>query len=131
MEHPAGKRFFTRRRLVAGGVPLLLVLAVSLVLWRPQSVSRDLKLEFVGFTTSDDGGSADYAVVRVRNQSSRTWVLLGAREWLPLKDDEESPFSMFQALGRFATGPSTGENGRVSRSDIGGGAGGASWRQTL
>ena len=62
MEHPAGKRFLTRRRLVAGGVPLLLALAVSVVLWRPQSVLCDLKLECVTFDTSADG-DLDYAVL--------------------------------------------------------------------
>ncbi len=120
MEHPAGKRFFTRRRLVAGGVPLLLALAVSVVLWRPQSVLCDLKLEFVTFDTSADG-ELDYAVLKVRNESSRTWVLLAPQELRSLKNaDEVSP--TFQALGRFTTGPSTGENGRASRNYIGGGA---------
>lgn len=95
----------------------MLLLAVSVVLWRPQSAPlRDLKVEFVRFDTSDDGGSVDYAVLKVRNESSHEWVLLAARETLPLKEE------MFQALGRFATGPPTNESGRVARNYIGGGA---------
>ena len=95
----------------------MLVLAVSVVLWWPQSVSlRDLTVEFVRFETSDDGGSVDYAVLKVRNESTREWVLLAAREILPLKEE------MFQALGRFATGHPTGGSGRVARNYIGGGA---------
>jgi hypothetical protein len=43
---------------------------------------RDLKVEFVRFDTSDDGGSVDYAVLILRNESSREWVLLAARELL-------------------------------------------------
>ena len=118
MERTAGKNFFTRRALIAGGVLLMFALAVSVVLWWPQSVSlRDLKVEFVRFETSDDGGSVDYAVLKVRNESSRKWVLLAARELLPLKEKET-----FQALGRFATGRPTGESGRVARNYIGGGA---------
>ncbi len=120
MEYPAGKRFFTRRRGVAGAVALLLALAMSLVLLRPQSVLCDLKLDFVSFDTSADG-ELDYAVLKVRNESSRTWVLLAPQELRSLKNaDEVSP--IFQALGRFTTGPSTGENGRASRNYIGGGA---------
>jgi hypothetical protein len=112
-----GKTFFTRRSLIAVGVPLLLVVGVSVVLWWPQSAPmRDLKVEFVRFETSDDGGSVDYAVLKVRNESSRKWVLLWAREILPLKE------RMFQALGRFATGHPTNESGRVARNYIGGGA---------
>ena len=119
MECPAGKRFFTRRRLVAAGVPLLLALAASMVLLRPQSVLCDLKLEFVRFDTSADG-ELDYAVLKVRNESSRTWVLLGPQQLRSLKnEDEVSP--IFQALGRFTNSPSTAENGRASRSYIGGG----------
>jgi len=117
MEHPAGKGFFTRRRLVAGGVLLLLAVAMSMALWRPQRILCDLKLEFIRFDITAD---RDCAVLEVRNESSRTWALLGAKEWLSLEnEDEVSP--MFQALGRFATGPSTGENGRASRPYMGGG----------
>jgi hypothetical protein len=48
----------------------MLVLAVSVVLWWPQRVSlRDLKVEFVRFETPDDGGSVDYAVLKVRNEA--------------------------------------------------------------
>ena len=91
----------------------MLMLAVSVVLWWPQSVSlRDLKVDFVRFETSGDGGSVDYAVLKVRNESSRKWVLLAAREILPLKEE------MFQALGRFATGQPPGESGRVARNYI-------------
>jgi hypothetical protein len=119
-EYPAAKRFFTPRRVVAGAVALLLAVGVSVALWRPQSVLCDLKLDFVTFDTSADG-ELDYAVLKVRNESSRTWVLLAPQELRPLKNaDEVSP--MFQALGRFTTGPSTGENGRASRNYIGGGA---------
>jgi hypothetical protein len=118
MDCPSGQRFLTPRRVIAGGVLLLLALAASVVLLRPQSVVCDLKLEFVRFDTTAD---RDCAVVKVRNESSRTWVLLGAKEWLHLeKEDEVSP--MFQALGRFTNGPPVGENGRASRSYIGGGA---------
>ena len=115
MEDPAGKRFLTRRRLVAGGVPLLLALAVSVVLLRPQRVLCDLKLEFVRFDITAD---RDCAVLEVRNDSSRTWVLLGADEWLSLENGDQVSF---QALGRFATGPSRGESGRASRSYMGAG----------
>ena len=119
MEHPAGKRFLTRR-LVAGGVALLLALAVSVVLPPRVSLSCDLKLEFVGFDISDDT-ELDYAVLKVRNESSRTWVLLAPQEMRSLKNvGEVSP--IVQALGRFTTGPATGENGRASRTYIGGGA---------
>lgn len=58
----------------------------------------------------------DYAVLKVRNESSRRWVLLAARELAPLKEN------MFQAMGRFVAGPPTGESGRVARNYIGGGA---------
>ena len=119
MEDPAGKRFLTRRRLVAGGVPLLLALAVSVVLLRPRNVSCDLKLEFVSFDTSADG-SWDYALLRVHNESSRTWVLLGAKEWESLKSADES--LTYRALGRFTNGPPTRESGRASRNYIGAGA---------
>lgn len=116
MKYAAGKRFFTRRRLVAGGVPLLLAVAASLILFRPQRVSCDLKLEFVRFDTTAD---RDCAVLEVRNESSRTWVLLGANEWLSLENEEG--VSMFQALGRFTNGPPIGESGRASRSYMGAG----------
>src|SRR5262245_35988780 len=118
MERTAGKRVFTRWLLAGGGVVLLLALAMSVVLSRPQGVTCDLKFEFVRFDTAADG-EVDYAVLKVRNESSRKWVLLSAREMLSLKS-EESP--MFQALGRFTTNLSTGKSGRVSRSYIGGGA---------
>jgi hypothetical protein len=93
---------------------------MSAVLLGPQSVLCDLKLEFVRFDTSADG-ELDYVVLKVRNESSRTWVLLAPQELRSLKnEDEVSP--IFQALGRFTNGPSTGENGRASRSYIGAGA---------
>jgi hypothetical protein len=118
MERTAGKTFFTRRRLLTVGVPLLIALAVIVAVWRPQNVSvHDLKVEFVRFETSDDDGSEDYAVLNVRNESSRRWVLLGAHEWVSLKNEK----GIFQALGRFVIGPPTGESGRVARSYIGGG----------
>ena len=97
MRRTEGKAFYTQLRWIAG-VPLTFALAVSTVLWWPRSVSvRDVKVEFVRFETSDDGGAVDYAVLNVRNGFSREWVLLGARDWLPLKVE------MFRALGRLAT----------------------------
>jgi hypothetical protein len=118
MVRTAGQTFFTRRWFLAGGVSLLLALTVIVALWWPQSISvHDLKVEFVRFAISGDGGE-DYAVLKVRNESSREWVLLAARQLQSLKNEE----GIFQALGRFVTGPPTGESGRVARSYIGGGA---------
>jgi hypothetical protein len=118
MERTAGKTLFTRQRLLVFGVPLLLGLVVFVVMSWPQNVSvHDLKVKFVRFATSGDGGD-DYAVLKVRNDSSRQWVMLAARQWQSVKNEDE----IFQALGRFTTGHSTGESGRVTRSYIGGGA---------
>lgn len=111
-----GKTHLTRRSLIVGGVLLLLTVCGSVVLWWPQSVSLcDLKVEFVRFDASNDGGSVDYAVLNVRNESSRKWALLSARDILPMKEE------LVQALGRFATGQPRGESGRVARTYIGGG----------
>ena len=115
MKRIDGKAFFTRLRWIAG-VPLVFALALCTVLWWPKSVSvRDVTVEFVRFETSDDGDEMDYAVLNVRNASSRKWVLLGAREWRPLKG------GMFLALGRLATTRTRIESGRVARNYLGAG----------
>jgi hypothetical protein len=118
MRRTEGKTFFTRRWLLGGGVTLVLALSFIVALWWPQNVSvHDVKVEFVRFAISGDGGE-DYAVLKVRTDSSREWVLLAARQLQSVKNEA----GIFQALGRFVTGPPTGESGRVARSYIGGGA---------
>jgi hypothetical protein len=118
MEPTAAKTVFTRRRLFASSVLIVIALALSVVLWWPQGVSvANLTVKFVRFDASSDGGT-DYAILNVRNESPREWMLPGAREWMSLKDT-----NLFQARGRFTTARAKSESGRVVRNHIGGGGG--------